>query len=79
MLGPVMASRTIALLLALFGSIHPGLAQAVPASSVDPTLLPTSTASPNLFRVELRNPSAQDLVLNLGIRWLMERSSTQVP
>ena len=32
-----------------------------------PTLLLTSTGSPALFRVEIRNPGDQDLVLNLGI------------
>ena len=63
---PVMTSRIIALLLFLVGSLHPGLAQSA-ASLVGPTLLLTSTPDLSVFRVELRNPSDQDLVLNVGI------------
>lgn len=61
-----MTSRIIALLLALLGSVRTGLAQIPDALSVGPTLLLTSTGTPTLFRVELRNPNTQDLVLNLG-------------
>lgn len=63
----LMTSRIIAFLLVLLGWIQPGLAQASAASSVDPTLLLTSTPNRNLFRVELRNPGTQDLVLSVGI------------
>jgi hypothetical protein len=56
-----------AVLLVLFGSIHPGLAQALDVSSVDLTLLLASTPAPTLFRVELRNTGTRDRVLNLGI------------
>ncbi len=63
----VMISRIAALLLVLFGAIHAVPAQTAAASSVDPTLLLTSTPVPGLFRVELHNPSAQDVVLNVGI------------
>jgi len=62
-----MASRIVALLLFLIVSPHSGLAQAATASSAGPTLLLSSTPKLGLLRVELRNPSAKDLVLNVGI------------
>jgi hypothetical protein len=44
--------------------------------SVAPTLLLTYTGTPALFRVEMRNPSTEDLVLNLGTGWAVEGSKT---
>jgi hypothetical protein len=64
---PVMTSRIIVLLLVLFGALHAGLAQGAAGSSVDPTLLLAPADKPIMFRVELHNPSVQDLVLNIGI------------
>jgi hypothetical protein len=62
-----MASRILAVLIFVFGSIHAALPQAAAASPAGPTLLLSPTPRPGLVRVEFRNSSAQDLVLNLGI------------
>lgn len=64
---PIVGTRIIAALLVLLGSMQLCVAQAPAVSSVDPILRLTATPTPGLIRVELHNPGAEDLVLNLGI------------